>query len=311
MTNRRGFTLIELLVAMGIIVLLIVLALPAFNFITGSRSGESAGNQLSAALGIARAQAVGLQQTRGVAVFYDPDADRSTAVLVELRVGAVPPHVAGTAAAPVTYGRGQYAVDGANTYVCLQTYTDKGQISPAGDTNQDFWRVMPSMKTVSGLNTLPVLEVVTGGDYMQLPKGVELRGVGNQFRWPNDTITSTDPTYQYTNPAVVLFDGAGQALVTPFVIAQEGLLGEPVRKAGGFVPLGNTTVTPLPYGFSDKPSGINYNVSSQIGLVNFERSVFQNAIPASATPAELAEWLNQNATPLMLNRYNGTLVKGE
>src|SRR6185312_1033231 len=67
----NGFSLIELLVVMGIIILLTALALPAFNFISGSRSVEAASNQLSAILGIARQDAIGIQQDRGVVVFHD------------------------------------------------------------------------------------------------------------------------------------------------------------------------------------------------------------------------------------------------
>ena len=32
---------------------------------------------------------------------------------------------------------------------------------------------------------------------------------------------------------------------------------------------------------------------------------------ATPTPADEEQWLDVNATPLLINRYNGTLVRGE
>src|SRR5213592_2939679 len=71
-----GFTLTEILVVIALIVLLLVLAVPAFNLITGGKSIEGATNQLSAALGRARAQAIGLQKPTGVMFFIEPRSQR-------------------------------------------------------------------------------------------------------------------------------------------------------------------------------------------------------------------------------------------
>src|SRR5687768_16177940 len=79
---RRAFTLIEMLVVIGVIMLIILLAVPAFNILNGSRSQEAAQNQLSALLGRARMEAMGLQEYRGVFFYIDPATDRVHAALV-------------------------------------------------------------------------------------------------------------------------------------------------------------------------------------------------------------------------------------
>jgi len=73
MNRKKAVTLNELLIVIAIIVLMIGLALPAFNALSGSRSLESAQNQVSAYLGQARAQAIGVQEARGVFFFLDTD----------------------------------------------------------------------------------------------------------------------------------------------------------------------------------------------------------------------------------------------
>src|SRR3954447_12008766 len=79
--GRGGFTLTELLVVIGLIVLLVTLAIPAFSIITGGRSIDSAQNQVSAILGRARADAVGLQEERGVFFYQETAGGRITAAI--------------------------------------------------------------------------------------------------------------------------------------------------------------------------------------------------------------------------------------
>jgi Tfp pilus assembly protein FimT len=72
----------ELLVVIGIMVLIVTLAIPAFSVITGNRSIDATQNQLQAIIGRARQEALGLQDYRGVLLFTDPNTGRICAVQV-------------------------------------------------------------------------------------------------------------------------------------------------------------------------------------------------------------------------------------
>src|SRR5262245_2188336 len=88
--NRKAFTLTEILIVIGIIVLVIALAVPALSVISGSRSIDGAENNISAMLGRARADALGLQKDTGVFFFVDPATERVTLVEVQAVDGPSP-----------------------------------------------------------------------------------------------------------------------------------------------------------------------------------------------------------------------------
>src|SRR5271170_5463692 len=60
--RRSGFTLTELLIVIGIMVLMLVLAIPTMNLLSGSRSIGAAQNQINAMLAVARVGAMGTAQ---------------------------------------------------------------------------------------------------------------------------------------------------------------------------------------------------------------------------------------------------------
>src|SRR4051812_29047662 len=78
-----GFSLTEILIVIALIVLILALALPAFNFITGGRSIDGAQNQISAMLGRARTEAIGLQEVRGLLFYIDPVNGRLNCTIVK------------------------------------------------------------------------------------------------------------------------------------------------------------------------------------------------------------------------------------
>lgn len=82
--RRGGFTIAEMLVVIGIILLVMAIALPAFTAIVGSRSIESARNVVAASLVRARAEAIRRGQPCGVYFYVDPDTKRTGAAIVTL-----------------------------------------------------------------------------------------------------------------------------------------------------------------------------------------------------------------------------------
>ncbi len=89
----RAFTIIELLVVISIFVLVLAIAVPSFSAILYSTERSQAGNQVSVALGAARAAAVGSQGLNDTAAvfFYDPTIGR-TRIGVYTVVGKIKDH---------------------------------------------------------------------------------------------------------------------------------------------------------------------------------------------------------------------------
>jgi prepilin-type N-terminal cleavage/methylation domain-containing protein len=228
---RKGFTFVELLVVMSIIVLVIALAVPMFNLITGSRSIDAAANTVSATLGRAHAQALGLQQNVGVAFWVNASSGRTAMAVVSVDPSSSDPRF---------------------------------------------------------------VDVVADFDLEQLPPGVSAQFVYNCTFNASGQRTSDGYIRQ---PALIMFDGHGQLISTPYAIRAASRL-------GGLVGLSS-----------------DFNVASarsQFGLVLYESAPFadqgfdDNAFFTSGTydPAK-DTWLDQNAMPYMVNRYNGTLIKAE
>src|SRR4051795_13387869 len=80
-TRRAAFTLTEILIVMGLIILILALAVPAFNLISGSRSVDAGENLVAAMVSHARAEAIRNHRIAGVAFFRDTTNDRSAMAL--------------------------------------------------------------------------------------------------------------------------------------------------------------------------------------------------------------------------------------
>src|SRR5271168_779833 len=82
--RRRAFTLTELLIVIVLIVIVLGIAIPTLSVLTGSRSTESAKNQLSAMLGRARGLAIQNSSTIGLAIYVDPINGQTDMALVQM-----------------------------------------------------------------------------------------------------------------------------------------------------------------------------------------------------------------------------------
>ena len=293
--RRSAFTMTELLIVIGLIVLVIAIAVPAFKAMSGGRSVDAAQNQLAAVLGVARAEAIGLQKVRGVFFYLDPATERVNVALVQ-----------------------------------EANYTPTGAAAPP--IAPDYY-----------------LDLVPDRDPVALPVGVGLQGIDNaELTTAGQTVTRTDDGYVGYNlmPAggpppqtatrfggVILFDGTGRLInktygfhlgmpdptnptrIIPTRIAE--LMGFPSGSAvpRHFVPqqiipgsaaLNNTPPLSL-FGF------VLYDgeMFKSVGF-NPDDPQFNNAV-GSYNPEELKEedWIDRNALPVLVNRYNGTLVRGE
>jgi prepilin-type N-terminal cleavage/methylation domain-containing protein len=284
--RRRAFTLIEVLIVIGIIVLLIALAVPALSLISGSNSINGAENNVSAMLGRARSDAIALQKTTGVLFFIDPATQG--VMMAEVQE------------------------------------TDRG--------------VLPATIQVA-------LDLVPDREFIALPKGVSVQVVDNAELSGGGTGTRTDDGYigfnihrngGTTDPAntmfggVILFDAYGKLTSRSYAFRSQTSTGATsalfnLLYTGKTVPDSNSTITIPTDNFipSNNEPAAGSPMQSAYGLVLIDRESFENngnlndpqatePHPAyTANESGEETWIDENGTPLMVNRYNGTLVRGE
>jgi prepilin-type N-terminal cleavage/methylation domain-containing protein len=302
-----GFTLTELLVVIGLIVLLVTLAIPAFSIITGGRSIDSAQNQISAILGRARADAVGLQQERGVFFYQEAAGGRVTAAIVRARPDA----------------------SRENFPVSLDLLPEREHLTlPNGVGVQTILNA-----SLSGMNR-------TSDGYL---------GHNNTVQgWPTSTGFYNKPPTSFNNTSVryggvIMFDANGRLETKPYLFLVAEM--KPVETSPGsgvFVLkqrwsemgkllLGVDDNSPqqpstAPQFISSSKAGSGTLQSSQVGFILFDEPTFaaqgltdaDPAVDSSLTayanggPEYLEEgWIDGNGVPFLVNRYNGTLMRGE
>jgi type II secretory pathway pseudopilin PulG len=301
-----------MLVVMGIIVLVLALAVPTVRLMTGSRSEQAAQNTVAAFLSRTRAEAIGLQQAEGVLFYLDLATDRIT--LAQVWPATIQP-------------------SGLSSPVPV--YLD---LVPDRDT-----LVLPSgIRLWTIKDQIPSSSVNAIADPLDpTKKGYYYRYLGyNPTLYPAGTVATT--TDKAVIGGVILFDGHGQVatqqygfeycylpLTTPptttgvptalaqlvFSTTNSNAIAGDKSQASWVWPAPSTS--PRPY------------LRSQVGFVLFNREVFLNTIgtsstlqftdgnyPTSSAPSasieqDLDTRLDQNATPLLVNRFNGTLTRGE
>lgn len=300
--SRRAFTLTEVLVVIVIIVLILAMAMPAFRYMTGSRSEAGARNQIAAMLGRVRSEAIGLQTYRGVAFYTDASGQRAVMAIV-----APITYPFGAWASNTFYPAGSYVTNGGNNYVAPADVTASGTFQASN------WQQLPVSLTnllsggVAGYPSFQLYDQVPDTDLESLPAGVDVQLVND-----NGNSATVD---RYLHVGVIMFDSTGKLTSQPFVIYRQGLIGRAAYPGATF-DIADNLVKP------------DYPLYSQFGLVLLDRDAFTNqnfppndpaidgssyGTTGSAPPSEADEenWLDQNASPLLINRYNGTLLQAQ
>jgi hypothetical protein len=302
------------------------MAMPVFRFITGSRSQEGTANQIAAMLGRVRSEAIGAQKPIGVAFFIDGQTNH--AAMAEVEFASCPTFSAAYAAGPPNspgYKQGDYVKVfnpgfGTQTppvfyyqYVNSKPSTNATP-QPSNNSQTDspgFWL------WVGG----PPLELRTDTDIESLPAGIGVQTMCNYLIDSNSGLRATD---SYLNVGVIMFGADGTLTVLPYGISQAGKLGlaasftQRYPSSKGVFAYWDTNGNPI--------AGSSLGVLSQVGLVVFDREKFigqnftdadplyDNATGSAVKSAFVNEageetWLDQNAQPLLINRFNGTLVR--
>ena len=297
---ENGFTLTEILVVIVIIILLLALAVPAFNLIRGSRSIEGAENQVAALLGRARADAIGLQKPFGI-MFFVPDPFGDARVSV----------------AEV------YAAD----------YPDSG--SPTRDVYLDLAPDTEFLQLPPG-----VVPFVLNNGTVDLSNPQQPRRTSDGYLGFNFDISgpSGTPPATQTGKApggVILFGADGQLISRTWGYRTGSSSGSVSPAAGNTTP---TRMCNLIIGFNSKQGyvdagpAVNADVAPRtaLGFVLVDKETFFSRFGGggpqaladpqfgaaggnyvnSSEPVE-EDWIDKNGAPMLVNRYNGTLVRGE
>lgn len=265
MSKRKAFSLTEILIVVGVIALLLAVAMPAFNFITGGRSIDAATNQLSAFLARARTEAVGLQEVRGIFFYIDPATQREMMTLVQQTPAL--------------------GTDATNVDVYLDTEDN---------------------------------------DHIALPKGVGIECIfdGSTGSFTERYIgfnTDLNPNHMDSTMKigeVILFDGFGRLANLRYGFRMmTNVSGTPTPTSMAMLIAPHATA---PVDFTQIPANPPY---SSPGCLLFDNETMlgkygdgylgDTAFGGPADASDEEGTLDDIATPILINRYNGTLVKGE
>ncbi|HYO08441.1 MAG TPA: prepilin-type N-terminal cleavage/methylation domain-containing protein [Tepidisphaeraceae bacterium] len=322
---RRGFTLTEILIVIALIVLVIALAVPALSFITGNRSVDAGENLVSAMLSRARGEALRTHRVAGVAFFRDPATERTAMAIVvpaadRSNASTEPPGLEqykgwkekqedGTTA--VEYFVGDVVIHLVNDpdttpakkttqlFVCKDRHNSTAHTAPP---NASYWGSLDDDE----------IDTFVGYDYQYLPSGIGAQTIND----PNPTNVGA-PRDRYLRSGLVLFDGDGNLMHRQYTITAPtdgdtthlfSVMGFHLRNA--------------PLNAQHVGANVNFPTYSQMGVVLYDEEQFRAAggsqedplnENAAITQAEQNEekWLDGYSLSLMVNRYNGTLVRGE
>jgi len=276
--RRQAFTLNELLIVIAIIVLMLGLAVPAFNVLTGSRSIEGATNQISAMLGQARAEAIGVQEIRGVMFFIDPKTDRINMALVR------------DSGMDAGDGRTYLDVVGNREFsslpsgVMVQTLDNP----PTGASRTSDGYV--GFNTFAGASGLTIITPYGGvilfdsaGKVISVPYGMRCSSVP-----ASSTGKVTDMAWLLSQDRV----DPGAAVTTT---------------ATDFVVTGTNSQIGIAMFMREQFNANSYTLED----VQISGGTYGTAGGAANEEFDEEVWIDNNATIQLVNRYNGTLIKAE
>jgi type II secretory pathway pseudopilin PulG len=272
MRKTNGFTLTEILIVIGLIVLILLLAMPALNLMTGSRSIEGAQNQLSSFIGRSRQMALGLQEPRGVMFYRLPD--------------------------------------GAMQGVFVQE-----------------WRGRDTGRTAE-----VYLDLVENTDPMGFPVGVAMQIIDDAAM--SGSVRSDDGYVGFNDlgggvqvGGVIMFDALGKTMHVSYGFTTQHWIRDPATLVYSKIPSPmsallkiNDSAGDLDYFDPPNFAGATY---SSIGFILIESDTLQSQFGDYYPDPQVAgggystseqneeAYIDANAIPFLVNRYNGTLIKGE
>jgi prepilin-type N-terminal cleavage/methylation domain-containing protein len=269
MKRRSAFTLSEIMVVLVVIVLLLALAVPAFNLIRGSRSVEGAQNQLAAMIGRARADAIGLQKPYGVLLFMNDIVGQNDARDIS-ETGPV-------------YIAEVYASD----------FPDA-----AANPQSDVY-----------------LDIVPDTEFLTLPPGVMGMVLNNNAGPTGTGYLGYRVGGGVVFGGVILFGGDGRLITRNWGVRTGTGTGNATKTRVGEMMFPGTGNNPPATGFLDVwPTQNPALASTSLGFVLFDKQAFftnYSSVSILFDPTTATQWINDNATPILINRYNGTLMRGE
>ncbi|HEX8341504.1 MAG TPA: prepilin-type N-terminal cleavage/methylation domain-containing protein [Tepidisphaeraceae bacterium] len=310
----RAFTLIELLVVMSILVILLVIALPVFNYITAARSTESGVNMVSAMLSRARTLSLNTSADTYVGVLFYPlkDDDRDAMQLVELTTLVPPDRYAHWQIGGSYYIKPTAPADPPGPDRYFSQLPDPNL--PAPFTNRPVVKMFEAVQASTGatgnkpgappLTKAPfdnafwvakregnVTPVLLDSEAQMLPRGVRVA-----------VIKQVGTTYD--RPGIVVFDKQGRLSVIQWGIvndsdpAKDG--GEKLLEALG-QPYNATTGQ-----YDELPIGGDRVTAMGVAAYNdADVTVDRNDITA------LRGWIENNATQLTVGTQSGELVQAQ
>jgi type II secretory pathway pseudopilin PulG len=334
---RKGFTLTEMAVVMGMIILFIGMAIPTVRALAGNSSINMARNQLASFLVRVREEAVAMQDYRGVLFVIDPTTNRVMCVAVQTASNNDYTHFPGSMifldAEP---NRDTVALP---TGVRLQTMFNGLQAAPSGGGGTSNSSQGLADRYLGFNPVITHTPFTQDNQYQRYYGGCILFDGNGALVVKPYALQLAMPKPDGSNAAVVsrlgIILGAdqppppvalyGEAFATGTGLASWAQLGQAVSNSGA----SSALVPGCPSGLTSSYAGPF--VVSQVGLVLFDGDAFRTLgftdedadLMLSGGPgytvawksgiSEQTEeiWLDNNSTPVMINRFDGTLIRGE